>query len=383
MRASLKPLLDSRRVVLCVGCGGVGKTTVSAALGLAAALRGQRVLCLTIDPAKRLANSLGLSQMKLAAQKVEPELFARAGLQVTGSLTVMMLDTKSTFDELVARQASSPAIRDRILNNRLYQHMSSGLAGTQSYMAMEKLLSVKEDPSYDLVVLDTPPTSNALDFLDAPGRLVNALDSRAMRWFIQAFEQSGRFSLNVLAKSVAVVMRGIGRITGTEFLAQVAELIVDLNDLFGGFRERAQRVAQAFRSPEFGYVLVTTPEPVALQEVRFFADRLLQQGMRRDAFVINRVHRARTAAVDPAVIARAAAAAGLPLTPDLPARIARAVQQEALQAELDARNLSSLAPALHGGAQREAPIRIEVPALAEDVHDLATLKRIADVLCPA
>ena len=203
----------------------------------------------------------------------------------------MMLDTKRTFDELVIRHASSPEARDRILKNRLYQYVSTSLAGTQEYMAMEKLLEVKRDTSYDLIVLDTPPTSNALDFLDAPNRLMDALDSGAMRWFIQAIEKSGKFSLNLVAKSVAVVLRGIGKLTGGGFLQQMAEFIVNLNDLFGGFRERATQVAEAFRGREFAYVLITTPAPVAVQEALFFAERLQEQGMRRDAFVVNRVHR--------------------------------------------------------------------------------------------
>jgi anion-transporting ArsA/GET3 family ATPase len=382
--ASLTPILDARRVILCVGCGGVGKTTVSAALSLAAAMRGKRVLCLTIDPAKRLANSLGLAQLKQTAQKIEPALFEPLGVAVPGSLTVMMLDTKSTFDELVARHASSAAARDRILNNRLYGYLSTGLAGTQSYMAMEKLLSVKEDPNYDLIVLDTPPTSNALDFLDAPNRLINALDSRAMRWFMQAFERSGRLSLNVLAKSVAVVMRAISRITGGGFLEQMSELIIDLNDLFGGFRERATRVAEAFRGPEFGYVLVTTPEPVAIQEVIFFADRLEQQGMRQDAFVVNRVHHAPRVSPSIEQIQASTDRLNLALGPAGPDRLQRALADEARRAELDDAHLASLAPFLsrrHSGRQL-APARVDIPALAQDVHDVRTLGIIARYLCP-
>ena len=168
--ATLQPLLEKHRVLLCVGSGGVGKTTITAALGLAAALRGKRVLCLTIDPARRLANSLGLDRMTSEATRVEPRHFENHGLSVTGSLTVMMLDTKRTFDELVVRHASSPEARDRILQNKLYQYVSTNLAGTQEYMAMEKLMSVKADADFDLIILDTPPTSNALDFLDAPER---------------------------------------------------------------------------------------------------------------------------------------------------------------------------------------------------------------------
>jgi anion-transporting ArsA/GET3 family ATPase len=373
---SLAPLFDSRRVMLCVGCGGVGKTTISAALGLAAAKRGKRVLCLTIDPAKRLANSLGLSGFSAVEQTIERDRFEAAGIDVPGSLTLMMLDTKSTFDELVIKHASSVEARDRILNNRLYGYLSRGLAGMQSYMAMEKLLSVKSDPRYDLVILDTPPTSNALDFLDAPERMIQALDSRTIRWFTQAFHHSGRIGLNVLARSVVVVMRGISRLTGAGFLEQIGELIVDLNDLFGGFRQRATRVAQAFRAPDFAYVLVTTPAPVAVREARFLAERLSQQGMRQDALVINRVHRSAPVEADVAAIERALGRNGVALGPDGAQRIRTALDQELTRALLDRRNLSAL-------PDDGVVTRFEIPALDQDVHDLDALELVAETLCPS
>jgi anion-transporting ArsA/GET3 family ATPase len=379
---TLLQVIDSRRVVVCVGPGGVGKTTVAAALGMAAAQRGRRVLCLTIDPAKRLANSLGLARMTTAEQEVDPERFRRAGLKVNGSLTVMMLDTKSTFDELVTKHASSAAARDRILENRLYKYVSTSLAGTQEYMAMEKLLSVQKDDRYDLIVLDTPPTSNALDFLDAPERLIEALDSAAMRWFIEAMEASGKFSLNLVAKSVAVVLRGIGRLTGGGFLEQMAEFITELNDLFGGFRERASQVAAAFRGGEFGYVIVTTPAPMALREAMFFAERLEQQGMKKDAFVINRVHRRPRYQPSRDEIEAALDRHQVSLGPNAPERLLRALDDELLSAEADGAHLSRLKSALSGTPGNEAPVRIDVPALPSDVHDLNTLAGIAALLCP-
>jgi anion-transporting ArsA/GET3 family ATPase len=286
----LAPLLDTRRVILVVGCGGVGKTTTTAALGLAAARRGKRVLCLTIDPARRLTQSLGFEQATTAAQRVDPALFARAGIDVPGSLTVMMLDTKSTFDGLIESLAPTPEKRDSILDNVLYKYISTSLAGTQEYMAMEKLYAVKGDPAYDLILLDTPPTTNALDFLDAPERLMGALDSAATRWFVQAFQGSGKLSFNLLAKSTAAILRGIGRLTGGGFLEQVASFITEINDIFGSWRARADEVASALRGPDVAYVLVTTPDPLSVREVLYFADRLREQSMRRDAFVVNRVH---------------------------------------------------------------------------------------------
>ena len=188
-QAQLAKLLEGRKVLLCVGSGGVGKTTTSASLALAAAMSGKRVLCLTIDPAKRLANSLGLETMTTEAKLVSQEIYRAASLKVPGSLTVMMLDTKKTFDDIVRRHASTPAARDAILGNTIYQYVSTSLAGTQEYMAMEKLQAIRdgdEKPptgagdAYDLVVLDTPPTANALDFLDAPERMIEAIDSPAM-----------------------------------------------------------------------------------------------------------------------------------------------------------------------------------------------------------
>jgi anion-transporting ArsA/GET3 family ATPase len=379
--ATLLPLIEGRHVILCVGSGGVGKTTVAAALGLAGAQRGKRVLCLTIDPARRLANSLGLSKMTSEEHVVDRALFDAAGVHMSGSLTVMMLDTKRTFDDLVIRHASSPEARDRILQNRLYQYVSTSLAGTQEYMAMEKLLAVKRDTSYDLIVLDTPPTSNALDFLDAPERLVQALDSAAMRWFLQAMSSTGKFSLNLVARSVAIVLRGIGRLTGGGFLEQMAEFITDLNDLFGGFKERAREVARAFRSGDFAYVLVTTPAPVAVREAQFLADRLVEQGMHRDAVVVNRVHRRPRAQPSLDEIRAALLRHRLRLAENGAERLARALTDETEHAELDARHLAELARSLGPDQLGRTPIRVDIPALPSDVHDLTTLAGVAALLC--
>ena len=375
--ASVAPLIENRRVLLCVGCGGVGKTTVAAAMALAAAQRGKRVLCLTIDPARRLANSLGIDRMTGDEQEISQERFKQAGIEVSGSLTVMMLDTKRTFDEVVTKYASSPEARDRLLNNRLYHWVSTSLAGTQEYMAMEKLLSVKRDTHYDLIILDTPPTSNALDFLDAPERLVEAIDSGAMRWMLQAFQSTGKLSLNLVARSVALVLKGISKMTGGGFLEQMAGLIVDLNDLFGGFKERATEVAAAMRGDEFAYVLVTTPAPVAVREILFFSDRLKEQGMQPDAFVVNRVHRAPVGQPDLDEIRDAVKRHNVTLEADGPKRLEQSVADEIRQAATDKEHLRSLDEATSHQAQ--VP-RIEIPALPSDVHDIRTLAGIARLL---
>jgi anion-transporting ArsA/GET3 family ATPase len=373
----LVELVTSRRVLIAVGAGGVGKTTTAAAIGVAAAQRGKRVLCLTIDPAKRLAESLGITEMRTEAATVDPARFASAGVKLTGSLTAMMLDTKRTFDELVIKYSSNKEKADRLLSNKLYQYVSTSLAGTQEYMAMEKLVAVKDDPRYDLIVLDTPPTANALDFLDAPQRLMEALDSNTMKWFVQAFQSSGKFSLNLIAKSAATILRGIGRITGGGFLEAMAEFIAELNDLFGGFKERAARVESALRGKEVAFVLVTSASPPSIQEVLYFAERLGEAEMPRGAFVVNRFHLPPPRADESVTTADAAAAIAahhLHVEEDAPARIVRAHADAVKLSALDARHLRVLS-----GSTADTPI-VRVPELETDVHDLALLARLGEVL---
>ncbi len=378
-QADLNRLIETRRVLLCVGCGGVGKTTTCAALGLAAAQRGKRVLCLTIDPARRLAQSLGLRQFKTEAQQIDPSVFEAAGLTVEGSLTVMMLDTKATFDGLVGRLSSSSERQQRVLDNVLYQYISTSLAGTQEYMAMEKLYEVKDDERYDIVMLDTPPTSHALDFLDAPERLVGAIDSPAVRWFVSAMTDSG-FSLNLLKRSAATVLRGLGKITGGGFLEQVASFMIEINDLFGGWKARADKVAEALRGRDVAYVMVTTPDPMSIREVLFFAQRLQQQDMSADAYVVNRMHQLHGLGdIDETAIRRALARHDITLGPGGEARVAEAARQEKRRIELDHLHLVALEEAHEG--ERE-PLVVHVPDFPRDIHDVQRLASVADVLAP-
>jgi anion-transporting ArsA/GET3 family ATPase len=375
---SLREVVGSHRVVVCVGSGGVGKTTTAASLALHAALSGRRVLCLTIDPAKRLANSLGLTEMTTEEQVVPKELVAAQGLAMKGSLSAMMLDTKRTFDDLVRRTASSPARAQRILDNRLYQYISTSLAGTQEYMAMEKLHAVKDDPRYDLIVLDTPPTSNALDFLDAPERLAGLVDSPAMRWFVQAFEGAGKLSLNLVGKGAAFLLRGLSKFTGTGFLEQVAEFVTDFNDLFGGFRERSQQVSSYFRGREVAFVIVTSPAPLAVEEAIYFGERLAEAGMRRDAFVINQVHPLIAEPEAPTAQLEAEARALLPEGADagkLVARMRRALDDARLRAVADRIE----ADRLRNRCGKDM-LYVEVPVMEHDVHDLSALSAVASYL---
>jgi anion-transporting ArsA/GET3 family ATPase len=370
-RPTLLSLVESRRVIVCAGAGGVGKTTVAAALALGAARRAKRVLCLTIDPAKRLADSLGLQGMRGEVLAVDPARLEQLGVPPGGTLTVSMLDTKRTFDDIVARHAPDDLVRDRILGNRFYQYVSTHLAGTQSYMAMEKVLAVLGDPSFDLVVLDTPPTSDALDFLDAPERLIDALDSPAMRWLVDAFEPQRKLGLRALARGVALVLRGVGRLTGRGFLENMAEFVTELNDLFGGFKDRARQVSAAFRGADFAYVLVSTPVPPALEEARLFLERLAAQGLTGDALVLNRLHARSGGPVSRADAERATQR--YRLDSSLADGLLAALAEEEAQGAADAAALAAF-EARFGPNERARPrLRIELPLLAGDAQELAAL----------
>lgn len=374
----LGSLLRQKRVILSVGCGGVGKTTTTAALGLAAARRGLRVLCLTIDPARRLAQSLGLEWASADARNVDPALLAGVGVPSKGSMTIMRVDTKATFDGLVRSLAPTPERAARVLDNVLYKYISTSLAGTQEYMAMEKLYSLRDDERYDLILLDTPPTANALDFLDAPERLVGAIDSPAIRWFVEAVEGSGRLSFNLMAKSTALLLKGMAKVTGGGFLEQVASFISEMNALFGGWKQRADAVSATLRAPDVGYVLVTTPDPLAIREVTFFAERLMTEKMKPAAFVVNRVHPAfpkEDAGAEPSL-------ASVGVDPAergaLATRCAQALSDASAQGKLDRLHLL----ALEGMLEDSSAPAVFVPTFPADVYDLEALSEIADILAP-
>ena len=378
LEGPIAELLRVRNVLVVVGAGGVGKTTTAAALGVAAAAAGRRVLCLTIDPAKRLAQALGLVEMSTEAQEIAPELFARAGVQTAGRMTVMMLDAQAAFDRIVMKHSSSPERARRLMGNRLYRHVSNTLSGTQDYMARETLVAAKSDPRFDLVVLDTPPTANALDFLDAPRRLTEALDSTATRWLVENVRRSGKLSLDVFARSAALVARGIARITGARFLDSMGELVFELSELFDGFKERASRVEAALRAPDVSFVMVTSPAPASIAEVLFLAERLAAAELARGALVVNRVrmlsHESAELATEEDVM-RAIHRYGLMLDDDAPARLLRAHADAAELAAMDRTHLLRLdVPAIKG-----IPI-VRVPERDGDIQHLRALFELALVL---
>jgi anion-transporting ArsA/GET3 family ATPase len=300
-RLDVDRLIDDRRtrVIVCCGSGGVGKTTTAAALGLRAAERGRHVVVLTVDPARRLAQSMGLSSLDNTprpvpfgerAQTGGGEEDAAPNGASGGSLHAMMLDMKRTFDEIVEAHAD-PDRAAQILANPFYQSLSSGFSGTQEYMAMEKLGQLRRADEWDLIVVDTPPSRSALDFLDAPQRLGRFLDGRLIRLLVVPAKVGGRAYLKVLNAGFGMVTGVLTRVLGAQVLRDVQTFVSALDTMFGGFRERADYTYRLLRAPGTAFLVIATPEPDALREASYFVERLAQEGMPLAGLILNRVHR--------------------------------------------------------------------------------------------
>ena len=287
---AIRDIINRKEVIVCAGAGGVGKTTIAAAIALEAAVQGKKTVVLTIDPAKRLATSLGLKELSSEPTKVNPRKFTAAGLKPEGELHAMMLDTKSTFDKVVTQYAPTPEQAERIIANRFYRNISGTLSGTQEYMAMEKLYELHADGGYDLIVIDTPPTRNALDFLDAPKRMTDFFESRVLRWFLLPYMKSAGGFMRVANVAAATFLRVVKRIVGTEVLEDTAEFFGNLEGMYEGFKQRARDVAALLKSDVTSFVVVTSPAQDSVTEATYFATRLNESGLPFGALVVNRVH---------------------------------------------------------------------------------------------
>jgi anion-transporting ArsA/GET3 family ATPase len=287
---AISQMLTEKKVVVCAGSGGVGKTTAAAAIGVRAALEGHRAAVLTIDPARRLASSLGFEELSNEPARIPAQKFASAGLKPRGELYAMMLDTKSTFDNVVIRYAPTEEQARRIIANRFYRNISSTLSGTQEYMAMEKLYELYTEGNYDLIVIDTPPTRNALDFLDAPKRMTDFFESRILRWFLIPYLRAGGGIMRVANVAATTFLKLVKRIVGAEVLDDTAEFFATLEGMYEGFKERARDVAALLKSNVTSFVIVTSPSEDSVAEATFFATRLNDSGLPFGAVVVNRVH---------------------------------------------------------------------------------------------
>ncbi len=289
---SLVSLIESNRLIICVGSGGVGKTTTAAAIGLHAAKQGSRVLVLTIDPARRLANSLGLNQFGNEETQIELDASIR------GELWAMMLDTRSTFDALIKRVSPDQETQERILNNRVYRHVSDSFGGSQEYMATEQLYEVVNSGRYDLVVLDTPPVKNALDFLESPGRLVQFLDKRILSWFLAPYEEKRVFG-RLFRGTSAVIFKLLGYIFGREFLDELAEFLFIFRDLYDGFRERHEAVMALFNRQDTVFTVVCAPNEPSVAVARYFLQELADRKMPCAGVLMNQMHPTKGRAMNP------------------------------------------------------------------------------------
>ncbi|MDX6318464.1 MAG: hypothetical protein QOD35_1864 [Nocardioidaceae bacterium] len=354
------------RIIVCCGSGGVGKTTTSAALGLRAAESGRKVVVLTIDPARRLAQSMGLSELDNRPRAVVGVDTSRGG-----RLDAMMLDMKRTIDDVVESHAS-PEKSQQILDNPFYQALSSSFAGTQEYMAMEKLgqlhAEAQQSGRWDLIVVDTPPSRSALDFLDAPDRLASFLDGRLIKLLLMPTRGPAR----LLSAGVNVVTNAISKVLGGQMLQDVQTFVAAIDSLFGGFRARADKTYQILKNPQTAFLVVASPDTDALREAAFFVERLDADGMPLSGLVLNRV----TTAAASGISAQAALAAAEKLDDEhaLTSALLR------LQAERLARISRERGLRRRFAAAHPTVATATVAALASDVHDLESLREIAELM---
>jgi anion-transporting ArsA/GET3 family ATPase len=383
-----RSILEQRRIAVCVGCGGVGKTTVAAAIGVEAARRGRRALVMTIDPARRLADALGVGELGNKPCVVDPVDLARLGVPEGGALSAMMLDMKRTFDDLVARFAESDEARDRILENPIYQHASDALAGSVEYSAMEKVYELCQSDDYDLVVVDTPPAQHALDFLEAPERLIEFLDSRLVQLWIHPAMAAGRFGFRLFQRGTRRALQLIERISGIGFLEDISEFLLAFEGMSEGFRSRATEVRELLLGPESSFVLVTGVGAEAAEQSLEFLDRLESFQVPLLGVIANRVHRwpgggpvpdlatatlaEGSEALEAALGRDADPEEGFPAAEAARAAIGAATGYAAL-VRREQQEMRALA------ARTSAARRFwsTIPELPEDVHDLQGLEQIA------
>lgn len=352
---SLDDLVAERRIIICAGSGGVGKTTTAAVIAMQGARLGRRAVVVTIDPAKRLADALGIGDIGNEARRIEGDW--------PGELSAVMLDTKGTFDALVGTYSENPEQAARILDNRFYRNISGALSGTQEYMAMEKLYALHHDDSFDMVVVDTPPTRHALDFLDAPRRLTHFLDHRLYRVLMSP----ARGMMKAVHVAAQTFVRSVSKVVGAEVLDDALAFFGAFSGMEEGFKERARVVLELLDDPATAFVLVAAPRRDTVAEAQFFADRLDEAGLSVAALIVNRIHPTFTLDAPEKVLERAEELADTPLGP-LAENLARF-------SAIAARERDHLA-----GLTDTADAVAMVPYLNSDVHDIAGLDQIASYL---
>jgi len=359
---SVAERLEGKRICIVAGSGGVGKTTSAAALALGLAAAGQRVAVITIDPAKRLANALGMEELGNEPRLVDPAVFAAEGLEVKGELWAMMLDAKATFDGLIERLAPDARTRDEILSNRIYQELSGAVAGSQEFTAIARLYDLHREGGFDVLVLDTPPSRNALDFLDAPDRLTAFFQGRALKLFLAPTGIAAK----VVGRGTGVVFAVMRRVTGVDLLSDLSVFFRSLGGVVDGFAERAAGVKALLADPATTFIIVTSPQKEPVEEAIFFRGKLREAGMPLGGLVVNRVE---PGVGEPEPLHPSAVVEEL--SPVLGAALAAKIARTVADAQvLAARDVAAIAR-LRAELDEREPIL--VPLMDADVHDIAGL----------
>jgi anion-transporting ArsA/GET3 family ATPase len=374
---TLRDVVADHRIVVSAGSGGVGKTTVAASLALWGSLQGRRTVVLTIDPAKRLATSLGLETLGSVPREIPASVFQAQGLAPAGSLSAMMLDQKGAWDALVERHAP-PEARARILKNPFYQHLSQTFAGSQEYMAIEQLCLLAESGDYDLIVVDTPPTRHALDFLEAPQRLGDFLDKSVIKWFVRPYFNAGWSALRAVNRSVGFLLRRIEQATGVSALAEISDFFTSMSGLFDNFQARIDKAYEVLRGSGTAFVVVSSPEEQVLEDAEYLSTKMGELRMPLKGVVLNRVHHE----FRPSRRGRRGGEVGPEEVHELAAVVERALGGRASDAAELAANFADYQALARGeslrieqfraGLPRRVPV-VSVPNFARDVHDLAAL----------
>ncbi|MBI5504873.1 MAG: ArsA family ATPase [Deltaproteobacteria bacterium] len=377
---NLRDLLQTQRIVVCVGSGGVGKTTIAAALALQGAIAGRRAMVLTIDPARRLAQSLGLDTLRPGGERISVEHLGGEGLCQGGTLSAGMLDQKSAWDEFIARHAPSAEVRDTLLANEFYQHLSRSFAGSTEYMAIEELCRIDESGAFDLIVLDTPPTGHALEFLEAPQRLEDFFDRATMAWLVRPTMSVGWSAWKTASKTVRFVFERIEDATGLQALAQIADFFVAIEHLIDGITERSHKVKSLLQGPGTAFVLVSGPDEQVLEDADELASKMRTLGMPLKGVVMNRVHAVPAGLDDDdathAALGRIdAALQSAGIDGDARAWLVTTLEGVRVQAAAEAVRREAFEAALPAGV-----VVASVPEQGRDVHDLSALATLGGLL---
>lgn len=368
----IQDIIQNKKMLLICGSGGVGKTTSAAAIALSIAKTGKRVAVLTIDPAKRLANSLGIEKFENEAQVVDLSSL-KSGKKNKGELVAMMLDTKSTFDELVIKHASSKDSAQTILDNPLYKKLSSIIVGSQEYMAMEKLYDLYHADEYDMIIVDTPPTVHAIDFLESPQRMVKAVGQSIVNLLVKPKNFLGRFGFNLLEKGSQLILRVLDKVVGGHFLDQVSELLIAFQEMFVGFEGRAQDVFDLLRSDEVSFLIVGACESQSLEEVKVFSEKLEELDMNLEGLILNRIHqKLKVSKVEQKEIEEELEKK---FSLELKEKIKFLYENYQMKMKRDQEYIKALRSHL-----KSHQFLIEVPLLDEDVHDLKTLDQLGEIM---